>query len=47
MLGFWIYQGSEYVFGSENAKVLNRPGLHSVLNMPEYAWTCRNICEYT
>ena len=42
--GLWICQGSEYASGSEYVKgsgyttVLNMPGLHRVLNMPEYAW---------
>ena len=32
MPGFWIYLGSGYT------TVLNMPGLHRVLKMPEYAW---------
>ena len=32
MLEFWICQGSGYT------TVLNMPGLHRVLNMPEYTW---------
>ena len=58
--GFWIYQGSENASGSEYAsdsefpRILNMPGLHSVLNMPEYVWLnipgsvwiCHNMREY-
>ena len=40
--GLWICQGSEYASDSEYVRVLdtvlNMPGLHGVLNMPEYAW---------
>ena len=45
-LSFWICQSSEYT------KVVNMPGLHSVLNMPEYtgkipeyAWLFLNMFE--
>ena len=54
LTGFWMYQGSKYVSGTEYARVLSIPsvpnmqefyiyqflnmlGLHSFLNMPEYA----------
>ena len=35
--GVWICQDTEYASGSEYVRVLDIPGLHSVLNMPEYA----------
>ena len=51
--GFWIYHDSEYASGFKYAKVLNMPGLHRALNMPEYAWIipeyvwlCLNRCLY-
>ena len=31
-----VTQGSEYASGSEYARVLNFPGLHRVLDIPEY-----------
>ena len=44
---FWIYQDSE------STAVLDMPGLHRVLNMPdydwiipEYAWLCLNLSEW-
>ena len=44
-----VWQGSEYafVFEFEYSRVLNMPGLHMVLNMPEYAaeWFL-NMPEY-
>ena len=43
---FWIYQGSGYT------TVLNMPGLHRVLNIPEYAciipgyaWLCLDVSK--
>ena len=53
MLAFWIYGGCEYgggfwiYQGSESATFLSMPGLHMVLNMPEYAWIipgCAWLC---
>ena len=38
--------GSEYASGFENGRVLNKPGLHKVLNMPEYARISMNMPEY-
>ena len=47
-------KGSEYASVSdfEYVRVLNMPGLHRVLNMPEkflniseYAWICQNMYE--
>ena len=39
---FWLWQSSEY------GRVLNMPMLHSVLNIPEYAWSaeCISGSEY-
>ena len=59
---FWLHQNSKYASGSEYAtcseyasgsqypRVLNMPGLHKVMNSPEYAqiipiyaWKCLNM----
>ena len=46
MSDFWFYQSSEYT------RVLNMPGLHKAVNLPEYAWIlaydwkCLTACEY-
>ena len=37
MPGLWIYQHSEDVSGPKYTMVLNMPGSHRALNMPEYA----------
>ena len=57
ILGFWIYQGSEYVSGLQYVKVLNAPGFEICQGytgfwiseyawiIPEYAWLNLNMPE--
>ena len=48
MLGFWLYQGSERVCGSEYTRVLNMTMLHKLYTWigVNYSWICLNMHEY-